>query len=169
MNVDYLNTLHKLKLRTGNKTLLSQLIYAAKIFNRKRFVYCAGFDLLYLDINANKLYLFEFCILRSFHLVRCHGLKSKSAVVLTSRNGLWSATRAESSRFITWDHYRDLQSTTNYFLMSLALADLLVCTVVMPFGALSFIVGKNLAKEDLVILNRFSSKMKWKFYLSPQR
>ena len=64
------------------------LIYAAKIFNRKRIVYCAGFDLLYLDINANKLYLFEFCILRSFHLVRCHGLKSKSAVVLTSRNGL---------------------------------------------------------------------------------
>ena len=36
---------------------------------------------------------------------------------------------------------RELQSTTNYFLLSLALADLLVCTVVMPFGAATFITG----------------------------
>lgn len=37
---------------------------------------------------------------------------------------------------------RELQSTTNYFLLSLALADLLVCTVVMPFGAATFITGE---------------------------
>ena len=46
-------------------------------------------------------------------------------------------------QFMIFYLLRDLQSTTNYFLMSLALADLLVCTVVMPFGALSFIVGEN--------------------------
>lgn len=45
--------------------------------------------------------------------------------------------------------FRDLQSTTNYFLMSLALADLLVCTVVMPFGALTFIVGENFVRKTL--------------------
>ena len=30
---------------------------------------------------------------------------------------------------------------TNYFLMSLAVADLLVCMIVMPFGAMVFFVG----------------------------
>jgi len=36
---------------------------------------------------------------------------------------------------------RELQSMTNYFLMSLAIADLLVCTIVMPFGAVVFFKG----------------------------
>ena len=34
---------------------------------------------------------------------------------------------------------------TNYFLMSLAIADLLVCTIVMPFGAVVFFKGRNKA------------------------
>ena len=31
---------------------------------------------------------------------------------------------------------------TNYFLMSLAVADMLVCLIVMPFGAITFFTGK---------------------------
>ena len=37
---------------------------------------------------------------------------------------------------------RELQNVTNYFLMSLAVADLLVCVVVMPFGAIVFLSGE---------------------------
>ena len=33
---------------------------------------------------------------------------------------------------------------TNYFLMSLAVADLLVCMIVMPFGAIVFFKGQFL-------------------------
>ena len=32
---------------------------------------------------------------------------------------------------------------TNYFLMSLAVADLLVCLIVMPFGAITFFKGEK--------------------------
>ena len=32
---------------------------------------------------------------------------------------------------------------TNYFLMSLAVADLLVCLIVMPFGAITFFKGER--------------------------
>ena len=38
--------------------------------------------------------------------------------------------------------FRELQNMTNYFLMSLAVADLLVCLIVMPFGAIHFFSGK---------------------------
>ena len=38
---------------------------------------------------------------------------------------------------------RPLQNVTNWFLVSLAFADLLVSTVVMPFGATAGFLGKN--------------------------
>ena len=38
---------------------------------------------------------------------------------------------------------RELQNMTNYFLMSLGVADLLVCLIVMPFGAITFFTGKE--------------------------
>lgn len=37
-----------------------------------------------------------------------------------------------------------LQTSTNYFLLSLAIADLLVCTLVMPFGIIYEFYGKFL-------------------------
>ena len=38
---------------------------------------------------------------------------------------------------------RSLQNVTNWFLVSLAIADLLVCTVVMPFGMVAIFLGKH--------------------------
>ena len=37
---------------------------------------------------------------------------------------------------------------TNYFLMSLAVADLLVCLIVMPFGAITFFKGEREVSDD---------------------
>ena len=56
----------------------------------------------------------------------------------------------ERSNQISIMFARDLQSTTNYFLLSLALADLLVCTIVMPFGAATFIMGRLISSSELI-------------------
>ena len=52
---------------------------------------------------------------------------------------------------------------TNYFLMSLAVADLLVCMVVMPFGAIVFLKGHFHLETDLVFeyiyIYRFSANV----------
>lgn len=42
---------------------------------------------------------------------------------------------------ITWE--RRLQNVTNYFLMSLAITDLMVAILVMPFGILTLFKGKS--------------------------
>ncbi|PSN39752.1 5-hydroxytryptamine receptor 2A, partial [Blattella germanica] len=41
---------------------------------------------------------------------------------------------------ITWE--RRLQNVTNYFLMSLAITDLMVAVLVMPLGILTLVRGK---------------------------
>lgn len=42
---------------------------------------------------------------------------------------------------ITWE--RRLQNVTNYFLMSLAITDLMVAVLVMPLGILTLVKGKS--------------------------
>lgn len=46
-----------------------------------------------------------------------------------------------------------LQNVTNYFLLSLAVADLLVCIAVMPFGILEGFLGKNSIPLPVIIFN----------------
>lgn len=46
---------------------------------------------------------------------------------------------------ITWE--RRLQNVTNYFLMSLAITDLMVAILVMPLGILSLVKGKERSKS----------------------
>ncbi len=41
---------------------------------------------------------------------------------------------------------RKLQNTTNYFLMSLAIADCLVAILVMPMGMISEVLGTKFSK-----------------------
>ena len=43
---------------------------------------------------------------------------------------------------------------TNYFLMSLAVADLLVCLIVMPFGAIIFFSG-NIMNNIIIIIFQY--------------
>ena len=67
---------------------------------------------------------------------------------------LWERERSNQISII---FVRELQSTTNYFLLSLALADLLVCTIVMPFGAATFIMGMLLCYHITYILYPISN------------
>lgn len=59
---------------------------------------------------------------------------------------------------------RRLQNVTNYFLMSLAITDLLVAILVMPLGILTLVQGKFVIVL-FVILNYIVSKLF--FYISP--
>ena len=47
-----------------------------------------------------------------------------------------------------------LQSVTNYFLLSLAITDLLVCIIVMPFSLINDFIGKRF---NISILTRMSA------------
>lgn len=47
---------------------------------------------------------------------------------------------------ITWE--RRLQNVTNYFLMSLAITDLMVAILVMPLGILTLVRGKLYKKRE---------------------
>ena len=51
---------------------------------------------------------------------------------------------------ITWE--RRLQNVTNYFLMSLAITDLMVAVLVMPLGILTLVTGRP-NKKSYFILN----------------
>lgn len=46
---------------------------------------------------------------------------------------------------ITWE--RRLQNVTNYFLMSLAITDLMVAILVMPLGILTLVRGKQITEQ----------------------
>lgn len=48
---------------------------------------------------------------------------------------------------ITWE--RRLQNVTNYFLMSLAITDLMVAILVMPLGILTLVKGKLFNVENV--------------------
>lgn len=50
---------------------------------------------------------------------------------------------------ITWE--RRLQNVTNYFLMSLAITDLMVAVLVMPVGILTLVVGKFQLLSTIII------------------
>lgn len=48
---------------------------------------------------------------------------------------------------ISWE--RKLQNVTNYFLMSLAITDLMVAILVMPLGVLTLVRGKNFILQKI--------------------
>ena len=52
---------------------------------------------------------------------------------------------------ITWE--RRLQNVTNYFLMSLAITDLMVAVLVMPLGILTLVRGKWSLTSSLISLS----------------
>lgn len=47
---------------------------------------------------------------------------------------------------------KKLQTVTNYFLMSLSVADLLVCTVVMPFSIINDFIGEPLVVVIIIFV-----------------
>lgn len=53
---------------------------------------------------------------------------------------------------------KNLQSTTNFFLMSLAAADFLVAAVVMPIYVLSETLGKSLWRQFYLETKNFKKK-----------
>jgi hypothetical protein len=68
------------------------------------------------------------------------GMLSVSVLILCSAVGNLLVCLA-----VCWD--RRLQNMTNYFLMSLAIADLLVSLLVMPFGMLVELYGELIITE----------------------
>lgn len=55
---------------------------------------------------------------------------------------------------ITWE--RRLQNVTNYFLMSLAVTDLMVAILVMPLGILTLVKGKSYGNFKPIFLNNIN-------------
>ncbi|GLV37829.1 5-hydroxytryptamine (serotonin) receptor 2B [Carabus blaptoides fortunei] len=54
---------------------------------------------------------------------------------------------------ITWE--RRLQNVTNYFLMSLAITDLMVAVLVMPLGILTLVRGEH---QSVIMINYLCSE-----------
>jgi hypothetical protein len=57
---------------------------------------------------------------------------------------------------ITWE--RRLQNVTNYFLMSLAITDLMVAVLVMPLGILTLVRGKLVSAGTLQVVPKSKTK-----------
>ena len=65
-------------------------------------------------------------------------------ILLTSQMNTERGYQSLKTSSLNYILFRELQSMTNFFLMSLAVADLLVCMIVMPFGAIVFFIGSLL-------------------------
>lgn len=63
---------------------------------------------------------------------------------------------------ICWE--RRLQNVTNYFLMSLAITDLMVAILVMPLGILTLVRGKFIFENINKDINKINSCLCFKIY-----